>query len=89
MYAHERRQLVRFGRLCDREFHQRWIRRDEEEIMESEDEEKKEAEEEPINWAIKGSDTLPELFYYMSFSKSCSCYDYEVSGDCWCPDYIN
>ena len=29
------------------------------------------------------------VFITPSFSRSCDCWDYEISGECWCPSYLN
>ena len=89
MFAHDRRRLTRFGRLLPR--NGKYERKEEEEEVQPAPpsppkvvESAKEPPPTPI--------TLPPLFPVASlpssFSRSCDCWDYVVSGECWCPDYI-
>ena len=80
MFAHERRRLARFGRLCPRD---KCVKLEVEDTKVS-----------PASSMTVETDSTPTVeqtvkMNFPSFSRNCDCWEYEVTGECWCPSYLN
>ena len=81
MFAHERRRLARFGQLCPRGKYEK---------LEVEDKKVSPAS----SMTIESKRVTPTVeptpkMKFPSFSRNCDCWEYEVTGECWCPSYLN